>query len=92
MPVFLQVVTGASPTASGLQMVPMMAGMFATSIAAGQFVSRTGRYRVLPIAGLGIISAGMFGVTCLTARTGTAASSAPCWSSASGSGSSCRCW
>jgi EmrB/QacA subfamily drug resistance transporter len=73
VPVFLQVVTGASPTASGLQMVPMMAGMFATSIAAGQFVSRTGRYRVLPIAGLGIISAGMFGVTCLTAHTGTAA-------------------
>ena len=73
VPVFLQVVTGASPTASGLQMVPMMAGMFATSIAAGQFVSRTGRYRVLPIAGLGIISAGMFGVTGLTAHTGTAA-------------------
>ncbi|MET0552423.1 MAG: MDR family MFS transporter [Vicinamibacteria bacterium] len=73
VPVFLQVVTGASPTASGLQMVPMMAGMLANSIAAGQFVSRTGRYRVLPIAGLGIISAGMFGVTCLTAHTGTPA-------------------
>jgi EmrB/QacA subfamily drug resistance transporter len=73
VPVFLQVVTGASPTASGLQMVPMMAGMFTTSIAAGQFVSRTGRYRALPIAGLGIISAGMAAVTCLTAHTHTAA-------------------
>ncbi|MET0553244.1 MAG: MFS transporter, partial [Vicinamibacteria bacterium] len=73
VPVFLQVVTGASPTASGLQMVPMMAGMLATSIAAGQFVSRTGRYRALPITGLGIISAGMFAVTCLTAHTSTAA-------------------
>ncbi|HET9317991.1 MAG TPA: MDR family MFS transporter [Vicinamibacteria bacterium] len=72
VPVFLQVVTGASPTASGLQMVPMMAGMLATSIAAGQFVSRTGRYRALPIAGLGIITAGMFAVTCLTASTGIA--------------------
>ena len=71
VPVFLQVVTGASPTASGLQMVPMMAGMLATSIAAGQFVSRTGRYRALPIAGLGIITLGMSGVTCLTAHTGT---------------------
>ena len=73
VPVFLQVVTGASPTASGLQMVPMMAGMLATSIAAGQFVSRTGRYRVLPITGLGIITLGMFAVTCLTAGAGTAA-------------------
>jgi predicted MFS family arabinose efflux permease len=71
VPVFLQVVTGASPTASGLQMVPMMAGMLATSIAAGQFVSRTGRYRALPIAGLGIVTLGMLGVTCLTAHTGT---------------------
>jgi EmrB/QacA subfamily drug resistance transporter len=73
VPVFLQVVTGASPTASGLQMVPMMAGMLATSIGAGQFVSRTGRYRALPIAGLGIISAGMFGVTLLSAHSGTGA-------------------
>jgi EmrB/QacA subfamily drug resistance transporter len=73
VPVFLQVVTGASPTASGLQMVPMMAGMLATSIGAGQYVSRTGRYRALPITGLGIITAGMFAVTCLTAHTGTLA-------------------
>jgi MFS family permease len=54
-------------------MVPMMAGMFTTSIAAGQYVSRTGRYRALPIAGLGIISAGMAAVTCLNAHTRTAA-------------------
>jgi EmrB/QacA subfamily drug resistance transporter len=68
VPVFLQVVAGASPTASGLQMVPMMAGMLVTSIGAGQFVSRTGRYRVLPIAGLGIITLGMVAVACLTAH------------------------
>jgi hypothetical protein len=73
VPVFLQVVAGASPTASGLQMVPMMAGMLTTSIAAGQFVSRTGRYRALPITGLGIITLGMFAVTCLTAHAGTPA-------------------
>src|SRR6185437_10494946 len=32
MPLFLQVVQGASPTASGLEMVPMMGGMLLTSI------------------------------------------------------------
>src|SRR4029077_14950614 len=45
LPVFLQVVKGVSPTSSGLQMLPMMAGMLPASIASGQLISRTGRYK-----------------------------------------------
>ncbi len=59
VPVFLQIVQGSSPTASGLLLVPMMAGMLATSIAAGQWTSRTGRYRMLPIIGNGITTVGL---------------------------------
>ena len=60
LPVFLQVVKGESPTASGLQMVAMMGGMLVTSIGSGQAISRTGRYRVFPIAGTAVMTLGLF--------------------------------
>ncbi|HET7274991.1 MAG TPA: MDR family MFS transporter, partial [Longimicrobiaceae bacterium] len=51
LPLFLQVVNGATPTGSGLQMVPMMGGMLVTSIGSGQLISRWGRYKIFPITG-----------------------------------------
>jgi hypothetical protein len=59
-PVYLQVVRGVSPTGSGLQMMPMMAGMLLTSIVSGQLISRTGRYKHFPIIGLALITIGLF--------------------------------
>jgi EmrB/QacA subfamily drug resistance transporter len=59
IPLFLQVVQGASPTASGLQMLPLMAGMLVTSIWAGQTISRRGRYRTFPIVGTAVMSLGL---------------------------------
>ncbi len=59
-PVFLQVVKGVSPTASGMQMLPMMGGMLTMSVISGQLISRTGRYKVFPILGTGIMTAGLF--------------------------------
>jgi EmrB/QacA subfamily drug resistance transporter len=58
-PVFLQVVKGVSPTGSGLQMMPMMIGMLTTSIISGQLISRTGKYKRFPIAGLAVIAVGL---------------------------------
>ena len=60
MPAFLQVVKGATPTASGLQMVPMMAGTLFTSILTGQLISRYGRYRMFPIVGTATATVGLF--------------------------------
>ena len=51
VPIFLQVARGATPTAAGMQMLPMIVGMLASSIASGQVISRTGRYKPFPIAG-----------------------------------------
>jgi hypothetical protein len=65
-PVFLQVVKGVSPTGSGLQMMPMMGGMLATSILSGQLISRTGRYKHFPIIGLAVISVGLVLISRLT--------------------------
>jgi EmrB/QacA subfamily drug resistance transporter len=59
-PVFLQVVKGASPTTSGLQMLPMMGGLLAMSVISGQLISRTGRYKLFPVLGTGIMTGGLF--------------------------------
>ena len=59
-PLFLQVVKGASPTASGLQMLPMMAGMLVTSVGSGQLISHSGRYKVFPVLGTAVMTAGLY--------------------------------
>lgn len=43
---FNQQVFGASPTESGLMLLPMVAGIMLTSIVSGQIISRTGRYKI----------------------------------------------
>jgi EmrB/QacA subfamily drug resistance transporter len=60
LPLFLQVVNGASPTASGLRLVPMMMGMLATSITSGQLITRWGRYKPFPIVGTALMALGLF--------------------------------
>jgi len=70
-PLFLQVVKGESPTASGLQMLPMMGGMLTTSIVAGQLISRTGRYKLFPVAGTGVMTVGLFLLSRITPATST---------------------
>jgi EmrB/QacA subfamily drug resistance transporter len=51
VPLYLQIVKGSSPTVAGLQMIPFVVGIMAGSIAAGQLIARTGRYRIFPIIG-----------------------------------------
>ena len=50
VPMFMQVVKGMEPVASGLFIFPMMAGLIGASAMAGQMMTRTGRYRMLPVA------------------------------------------
>ncbi|MEZ7004380.1 MFS transporter [Streptomyces sp. AD55] len=69
LPTFLQMVDGASATASGLLMLPMMGGIVGASIVSGQLISRTGRYKVYPVLG-GLLSAvGMWLLSLLDADT-----------------------
>jgi len=69
LPLFLQTVKGASPTGSGLQLLPVMGGMLVTSIASGQLISRWGRYRVFPIVGTAVMSVGLFLLSRMRADT-----------------------
>ena len=71
LPLFLQVVKGASPTASGLQMLPMMAGMLVTSIASGQIISRSGRYKIFPILGTLVMALGLLLLSRMNEQTTT---------------------
>ncbi|GAA3022485.1 MFS transporter [Kitasatospora albolonga] len=71
LPTFLQVVMQVSPTMSGIHMLPMVLGMLLTSIGSGQIVSRTGRYRVFPIAGTAVTAVGLWLLSRLTEHSST---------------------
>jgi EmrB/QacA subfamily drug resistance transporter len=65
LPLYLQLVLGSSPTESGLQLLPMILGLMISSIASGQIIARTGRYRQFPIIGTAFLSGGFFYLTFL---------------------------
>jgi MFS family permease len=71
LPLFQQIVRGASPTESGLQLVPVMAGVLIASIASGQIITRTGRYKLWPVAGTAVACAGMFALSTMDEGTST---------------------
>ncbi len=71
LPLFQQVVRGDSPTESGLQLIPVMAGVLIGSIGSGQVITATGRYRAFPIAGTAIAAVGMLLLSRLDAGTST---------------------
>src|SRR3954470_10212300 len=48
VPLFLQITTGASPTESGLLLVPAMLGITVSTTLSGRLISRTGRYKRFP--------------------------------------------
>jgi EmrB/QacA subfamily drug resistance transporter len=70
IPLYLQLVYGASPTSSGLRMLPLMAGLLVAAIASGRAISRIGRYKPFPIAGTAILVVGMYLLSLL--KVGTA--------------------
>jgi EmrB/QacA subfamily drug resistance transporter len=59
LPLFLQIVKERSPTSSGLQLTPMMAGLLVTSIVSGRLISRFGRYKPFPVVGTAVATVGM---------------------------------
>ncbi|MFI1655523.1 DHA2 family efflux MFS transporter permease subunit [Streptomyces sp. NPDC020472] len=71
LPTFLQVVQGVTPTMSGVHMLPMVLGMLITSTASGQIVSRTGRWKVFPIAGTALTCLGLLLLHRLTETSST---------------------
>ena len=69
VPLYLQIVKGSNPTESGFQLLPMILGLMISSIASGQIISRTGRYRMFPILGTGLMAVGFLLFITITADT-----------------------
>jgi EmrB/QacA subfamily drug resistance transporter len=59
LPLYLQVVRGASPTKAGLQLLPLVLGLMISSIVGGLTISKTGRYKIFPITGAVLILGAM---------------------------------
>ena len=69
LPRWFQVVNGSSATESGYQILPLLGGLIISATAAGQIVSRTGRYRLLATGALITMAAGLLLLTNLRADT-----------------------
>lgn len=58
LPLMLQLVNGASPTESGLMMLPMVLGMMMATMVAGQVTRRTGQYKIFIRTGTSMLLVG----------------------------------
>jgi EmrB/QacA subfamily drug resistance transporter len=59
VPLYLQIAMGSTPTESGLQLIPMTAGILLASTMSGRYMGRTGRYKLLPKLGTALLCIGM---------------------------------
>ena len=69
LPLYLQIVKGSSPTAAGLQLTPLMVGIMLASGVSGRIMSRTGRYKALPVVGIALMFTGLMLMSTLDADT-----------------------
>ncbi len=69
LPLYQQTVQHLSAVGSGLMLIPMMVGVTVTSLIGGFIMTRTGRYKALPIIGGAIMSVAMFLLTGLGVNT-----------------------
>ena len=69
LPLWYQVVNGSSATESGYQLLPLLGGLILSSVASGQIVSRTGRYKWLIVGALLVLGTGTLLMTQLRADT-----------------------
>jgi EmrB/QacA subfamily drug resistance transporter len=59
LPLYLQIVRDASPTRSGLLLLPLTGGIMLGSVVSGQLISHTGRYKIFPVVGSLLMIAGL---------------------------------
>jgi EmrB/QacA subfamily drug resistance transporter len=69
LPLWFQVVQGASATESGYKLLPFLFGLILSSVVSGQLVSRTGHYKWLAASALALATLGVALMTNLRADT-----------------------
>ncbi len=69
LPLYFQMARGESAINAGLLMIPMMATLLITSVGTGVLVSKTGKYKSLPIYGTIILTIGLLLLGTVTLTT-----------------------
>ncbi|HEY3918521.1 MAG TPA: MDR family MFS transporter [Stellaceae bacterium] len=69
LPLFMQVVIGATASNSGLLITPLMIGITIGALFTGRFIRWTGRYKIIPIVGLSIAALAFIGFIDVTRTT-----------------------
>jgi len=69
IPLFIQGVQGDSATSSGNAITPMMLSLVAASVISGQLLSRTGKYRILGIVGMSLLTVGLLLLSTMSLST-----------------------
>jgi EmrB/QacA subfamily drug resistance transporter len=72
VPLYLQVVKGATPTRSGLLMSPMMLSLLLVAVVTGRLMTRFGRYKVFPLVGLAVMVVGAWRLSALDTHSSMA--------------------
>jgi EmrB/QacA subfamily drug resistance transporter len=75
LPLYQQTVQGASATNSGLLLLPMLATMIVVAAVSGRVTSRSGRYKVFPVAGGALLLAGTYLLSLMSTSTSRVESS-----------------
>jgi EmrB/QacA subfamily drug resistance transporter len=69
LPLYMQIVKGFSPTKSGLSLLPLMLGLMTVAMSSGIYTSKTGRYKIFPIVGTGVLVLALFGLSRISYTT-----------------------
>ncbi len=69
IPLFAQTVVGVSATNSGIILTPMTLAMVIGSVASGQIISRTGKYKIIAIIGTAILTGSLYWLSTMNAQT-----------------------
>lgn len=69
LPLYMQIVKGFSPTKSGLSLLPLMLGLMVVAMGSGIFTSKTGRYKIFPIVGTGVLIVALLGLSRISYTT-----------------------
>ena len=69
LPLYLQVVKGATATEAGLKLIPLMLGIVSTSIFSGKAISKSGKYKKFPVMGTTLMTIGILLMVTLTRET-----------------------
>ena len=63
LPLYMQIVKGFSPTKSGLSLLPLMLGLMTVAMSTGIATAKTGRYKIFPVVGTGVLVVALLGLS-----------------------------